>query len=356
MEHFWRALDEALQQIRWIPMAILGVLSCIATVIALLWLSGGSQGTACPFSVRRLVPASPVEISVSLPESDQTVSSTTLHAYDPSSSQLLTMDLEEYILGVVAGEMPASYETEALKAQAVAARSFVAQKIESGSGCSRHAAADVCLDSSHCQAYLSPEARRERWGEDFSLYEEKLRLAVQDTRALVAFYDGRPIRALYHASSGGQTEDVLAVFQMDLPYLAGVSSPGEEETGNFENTLMLSRSEVANRLAPLGKVSAKKLEKQLEVLQRSDSGRVLTIRVGQNEVSGREFRSALGLNSTCFTLEYTDSSILFHTRGYGHGVGMSQAGANAMAKDGADFEEILLHYYTGVTLQSWSRS
>ncbi len=263
----------------------------------------------------------------------------TLRVFD--GMEVVEMTWEEYLVCVVAGEMPAEYEEEALKAQAVAARTRAVR-----GRCLSHSDADVCTDSRCCQAFLTEEEQDARWGEDAALYRARILEAVRETGSLILTYDGEPIEVLYHAVSGGQTEDVEAVYPNALPYLRSVPSPGEEDASRFE-TVQTFDDEA---LAAIFPDEAADGVVALEVLDRSDSGRVLTIRVGAHTMSGRLFRSALGLSSTNFEIEREDGTVTISQRGYGHGVGMSQAGANAMAKSGATFADILFHYYTGVAI------
>ena len=271
--------------------------------------------------------------------------------WNHTEEKLETMDLETYTLAVLAGEMPASYEAEALKAQAVAARTYAYGKL-SGKKCNRHGA-DVCTDSGHCQAYCDAKARAEKWGSNAVQNEQKLKEAVSQTAGLVILYDGKPIDALFHSTSGGQTEDVENVYSQALPYLRSVESAGEESAPRYARTMQFTKKAFVQKLkAENAKVNCteKKLEDQIGAIKRYDSGRVESIVIGGQTLSGRQMRAIFALDSTNFTVEVTDGAVLIHTKGYGHGVGMSQVGANAMARGNHSFEEILHHYYTGVTI------
>lgn len=253
----------------------------------------------------------------------------------------ILMDETDYLCGVVAAEMPASYEMEALRAQAAAARTRIY-----GTKCVSAQDADVCMNSQCCQGYLDDLGQEARWGVDAAMYKARILSAVQSTEGVMMLYEGTPIEALYHAVSGGETEDVENVYANALPYLRGVASPGEEQAPRFETIQTFSQE----TLCALFPDEAANGSVALEVLERSESGRVLWIRVGVHTMSGRTFRAALGLTSTNFAIDDEGNAVSIVQRGYGHGVGMSQAGANAMAKEGATYAEILLHYYTGVTL------
>ncbi len=273
--------------------------------------------------------------------------------WNHTTQTLETMDLETYVLGVLAGEMPASYELEALKAQAVAARTYAYGKM-CGKKCNRHGA-DVCTDSGHCQAYCDAAARAQKWGDQAAQNEQKLTQAVAETAGLVILYDGEPIDALFHSTSGGQTEDVENVYSQALPYLRSVESAGEESAPRYARTMQFTKKAFVQKLkAENDKVNCTEddLDQAIGDVKRYDSGRVESIVIGGQTFTGRQMRAIFALDSTNFTIECTADAVLVHTKGYGHGVGMSQVGANAMAKAQHGFEEILHHYYTDVTIAS----
>jgi len=266
--------------------------------------------------------------------------------------KIIKMDLEDYVTGVVAAEMPASYEPEALKAQAVASRTYaVYQKIHGG--CSKHPGADVCADSSSCQAYLTPQQMAKRWGGSADSNLAKIRAAVDSTRGQMVYYNGEPIEALYFASSGGKTEDCANVFSQSLPYLKSVESAGEESFSNYYGKVSVSAEEFVSALkeySPGIKIDKNNIAASVGDIKRTQSDRVESIRIGNKTFSGKEIRAIFSLNSTNFKVSVSDG-VVFETAGFGHGVGMSQNGANVMAKNGADYIEILKHYYTGVTVK-----
>ena len=258
--------------------------------------------------------------------------------YDRASGKTEEMPLEESLIGVVGAEMPASFPLEALKAQAVAARTYAVRHMTAfgGSGCS---GADICTDSGCCQSYRSPEQLKKKFGGDARQYMDKLRQAVYETEGEYAAYKGEPIEALYHSSAGGRTEDAQNVFSAALPYLVGVDSPGEETAGKYAAEVTVSLGEFTNRVNkkwPAAKLKKNRLGEQVKVVSRYDSG--------------RELRRLFDLNSANFTLSIGEK-VTIRTKGYGHGVGMSQYGARAMALEGAGYEEILKHYYTGVEIE-----
>lgn len=266
-------------------------------------------------------------------------------------NKVLEMPLEEYIVGVVSAEMPVSYEPEALKAQAVAARTYTYDKML-GSGCDRSEAV-ICTDSGHCQAFCDEAGRREKWGKSFEKNEAKLRQAVEETKGMVLEYDGAPIVALFHSTSGGRTEDVENVYKNALPYLRGVDSPGEESAPRYQRTVSISKQEFVKKLMEedeKAEVTEKNIAESIGTYQRTASGRVQTVEIGKTKFAGKQIRALFTLDSTDFTFAFDEENVQITTKGYGHGVGMSQVGANAMAKEGKNYEEILTHYYTGVTL------
>ena len=289
------------------------------------------------------------------------VTDSTLNVYNAKTKKVETMALEDYIVCVVAGEMPASYEKEALKAQAVAARTYTVSKIRSagGGGCNQGENADICTSSAHCQAFVDMETRKANWGADYAVYEQKIEEAVAETAGQILVYDGKPIEALYHASSGGKTEDVENVYSNALPYLKSVDSPGEGTMGSNSAEKKFTNEEfvqIFKEKYPEMELYAENLQGQITIVSRYESGRVETIKIGDKTFSGKDMRSILGLNSANFKIRLAADSLTFETSGFGHGVGMSQAGANAMAQAGSSYDEILTHYYTGVEIKTFSEN
>ena len=261
------------------------------------------------------------------------------------------MTLAEYLVGVTAAEMPASFAEEALKAQAVAARTYTLYKLISGGN--HGDTADICTDSTCCQAYIAPESARANWGENAESYTEKIRTAVAATDGEAILYGGVPILAVFHASSAGLTRAARQVWQNDLPYLKPVDSPeAAESIPNYYSRVEFSPADLKQRL--LAKIPGAELsgEKKnwLKNAVRDSAGSVETVEVGGVTVRGTVVRAALGLRSACFEWELQDGNFVFYVTGHGHGVGLSQYGADAMAEAGADYREILTHYYTGVTV------
>ena len=262
-----------------------------------------------------------------------------------------TMTVSDYLLGVVSAEMPASFEPEALRAQAVCARTYALCRAERNS----HSAegADVCADSSCCQAYISPADAAARWGAHASEYTAKLSAAVADTDGQVLTYGGSLIQAVFFSSAAGATEDAAAVWGSALPYLVSVDSPEGDEVPNYRSTVALSPDEVKALAegAGLGCDLSGDPAGWFSGLTRTASGRVATLSLGGVSLTGGAARNLFSLRSASFDVGYAGGAFTFSVTGYGHGVGLSQYGANAMAKEGASWRDIVEHYYTGVTIQ-----
>lgn len=250
-----------------------------------------------------------------------------------------TMDLEDYLVGVVLAEMPASFETEALKAQAVVARTYTLKCAEAGG---KHGDGIVCTDYTCCQAYIREE--NYTGGMDDL---DKVRDAVYDTAGEVITYEGNLIEATYFSCSGGITEDAVAVWGTDYPYLRSVESPGEEAAAHFTDSVYFTAEEFQLRLGRELKGSPKSW---LGFTTYTAGGGVNTIRIGGEDYKGTDIRMKLGLRSTVFTMKADTEGITVETKGYGHRVGMSQYGADAMAVRGSGYREILAHYYQGTSV------
>lgn len=269
------------------------------------------------------------------------------------------MSMRDYLIGVVAAEMPADFPEEALKAQAVAARTVAENKMRAARGsqgpAEAHKGADVCDNYAHCQAWLSREEAMARWGDDAQAYSDAIQRAVYETDSLVITYEDEPIVAVFHAASSGHTEKAADVWGADIPYLLSVESPGEEESPQYHGRVELSaaafKAEILE-LYPDAKLDGAP-DTWFGAPVRSESGGVLTIPVGGAEVTGTAVRAAAGLRSTNFTVSADGGTLIFLTVGYGHGVGLSQYGARARAREGKDFIEILKWYYTGVEVAEY---
>lgn len=284
-----------------------------------------------------------------LPEEEAQIS-----VYIKSEDRILKTTRAEYLAGVVAAEMPASFETEALKAQTVAARSYLLSRLRAYKASApppEHKGADICTDPAHCAAWVSIDEKRAVWGSDADMLSAKIRDAVRATSDEAVTYSGEIISAVFHSTSSGKTENSRDVWGGDRAYLVSVSSPGEEDAPHFKSELTLSRDEFC-RIAAESFDGVDFANGLIGDICRSDAGGIITIEIGGVCVRGTDFRTAYALRSTNVVLcEQADGTIHFDVTGYGHGVGMSQYGANAMAKRGALYDEILKHYYSGVEIE-----
>lgn len=251
-------------------------------------------------------------------------------------------NLDRYLTGVVLAEMPAFFEEEALKAQAVVARTYTLRALETGG---KHGDGSVCGDYSCCQAYLSEADYLARGGRQEAV--EKIRGAVEKTRDQVLTYGGELIEGTYYSCSGGRTEDAMAVWGRDYPYLRSVESPGEEKAAHYQDTVSFSAEEFQQRL---GTELEGTPEHWFGEVHYTPGNGVDTIEIGSAAYAGTQLRQLLGLRSTVFSVRVEGGTILLDTKGYGHRVGMSQYGADAMAAKGSAYPEILAHYYPGTEL------
>ena len=264
-----------------------------------------------------------------------------------AEGELVELPMDEYLWGVVAAEMPASFEEEALKAQACAARTYTALR-QNGSG-GKHPEADICGVSSCCQAYVERSAAEARWGLNAKEYAGKIQRAVEETDSLGILYNGAPIQALFFSSAAGRTVDAVEVWGSAVDYLKSVDSPEGEEVPNYRTQVQLTAQEV--RRLTLDAYPGADLSGDpaswFGQASRNEAGGVISIPLGGITLTGGQVRSLFSLRSASFTVRWEEEQFLFEVTGYGHGVGMSQYGANAMAKEGSGFREILTWYYTG---------
>lgn len=267
-----------------------------------------------------------------------------------------TLTLQNYLWGVVAAEMPASFQTEALKAQAVAARTYsVNLRLH---GTEKHPQADVCGDSTCCQAWITLEQASVGWGAETARYADKITQAVRDTDGLLCLYEGAPISAVFFSSAAGKTLDAAEVWGASVPYLRSVASPEGEEVPGWQTVMTFTGKELKTLLssaAPEADFSGPP-ETWLTELTLNSVGGVATLSAGGTLLTGAQVRTALGLRSTQFTVEPGEDALTVRVTGYGHGVGLSQYGANALAAQGRAFDEILTWYYTGITVSGWEES
>ncbi len=261
------------------------------------------------------------------------------------------LSLDKYLWRVVAAEMPASFEPEALKAQVVAARTYTLAKM--GHTTENHPDADVCTDINCCQAYIDPTQASANWGTNAEAYTLKIATAVADTDSMVIYYSGQPIQALFHSSSAGKTVDAVEVWGNDVPYLVSVDTPEGDEVPNYHSSVSVTPEEFKTRF--LAEYPDAVLDGTPDTCfsgpTLNSAGGVASMTVGGVTVRGSVLRSLFSLRSTYFTVSATAQEITFSVTGYGHGVGMSQYGANTLAAQGKTWEDIIHWYYTGVTIE-----
>lgn len=261
-------------------------------------------------------------------------------------SRVQTMELEEYIRGVVLAEMPASFEEDALKAQTVAARTYTLRRLTLGD---KHDGGAVCTDSNCCQAYLSDADYLSDRGTQADI--DKVTAAVAATAGEVLTYKGALIEATYFACSGGRTEDAAAVWGADIPYLQAVDSPGETKADHYNEVLHFTKAEFASLL---DRTLYGSPESWLGKVTCTAGGGVDTMVIGGVTYTGTQLRRLLDLNSTLFTVTAEKDGVTVRTQGWGHRVGLSQYGADAMAVAGSTYEQILAYYYQGTEIDKIS--
>lgn len=268
------------------------------------------------------------------------------------TSRIEEISLDEYLYGVVSAEMPASFEKEALKAQAVVARTYTIYKILHNSG--KHQGADICDDSACCQAWITKEDRLSRWEEASRESNwNKIVEVVEASKGKIITYKGQPINAFFHANSGGKTETTINVWGGDsYPYLQSVTTSGEDGYSQYASEVSFNKETFIHKVKEkYANFSIDFTEENcIQILEYTDGNRVKKVKIGNLELSGVEVRTLLGLKSANFAIEIGEDTIRFSVVGYGHGVGMSQTGADSMAKQGSNYEEIIKHFYTGVEI------
>jgi len=275
--------------------------------------------------------------------------------YDHTEGEKKEKNMEKYLIGVVAAEMPPSFHQEALKAQAVAARSYTMARLPEfgGTGCSHKEGADICTNPNHCQDYMDEDDAEKKWGKRGNKKWDKVRQSVKSTRGEVLKYSGKLVTdAPYHSTCGGKTESAQKVWGTELGYIKPVECEYCQHSQKYTDKVELKDQQVADVVSSVNSNAKNHVlsgEKPVQVLNRSSTGRVLEAKIGGQVISGREVRQMFDLKSTNFSLEHNDGSgWVFKTRGFGHGVGLCQYGADGMAKDGYEYREILDHYFQNI--------
>ena len=275
----------------------------------------------------------------------------TIKLLHTDTNQIEELDFDTYLYGVVASEMPASYEMEALKAQAIVARTYTIYKIKNGG---KHDVSHICDSPLCCQAWISKENRMARWEDDMKEeYWAKIVDAVDSTSGQYITYNGEAINAFFHSNSGGMTERPINVWGGDFPYLQIVSTSGEEAYSGYSSEVEVSKDGLIQKM--LEKYSNFQINFDevncIQILDLTESGRVKTMKIGNVSLSGVDVRKIFGLRSAMFAFEIEGDTIKFKVTGYGHGVGLSQSGSDSLAKQGLNCEQIIKHYYKDVEIQ-----
>ena len=263
------------------------------------------------------------------------------------------LPLDEYLLGVVSSEMPADFHQEALNAQAVVARTYTIYSIANSGG--KHGdVADICDDSTCCQAWISKEDRLAKWDENLRESNwKKIELAVNNTAGKIITYEGEVIDAFFHSNSGGTTEEPVNVWGgTNYPYLQSVQTSGEDAYSQYSSEITLTKEELKSKIIQKHSDFTIDYTKEdcIKITEYTESGRAKTVKIGNLNLSGVEVRTILGLKSANFSIQIEGDNIKFSVKGYGHGVGMSQTGADSMAKAGSNYQDIIKHFYTGVEI------
>lgn len=253
-----------------------------------------------------------------------------------SNGSVINLNMTDYLIGVVSSEMPASFNLEALKAQSVLARTYALKAKQTGK---------KLTDTVSTQSYIDIDQMKNKWGNSFNTYYNKIKNAVENTNEEYLSYNGNYIEALYHSTNNGKTESSLDVFGNYYPYLISVSSEYDKNASSYLRTINMPLDTISNKLGlNLNNDSV------ISILSYTDGGNIKEININGNNFSGKKVRELLGLRSTDFDISISDNNANITTRGYGHGVGMSQYGANGMANAGYGYKDILSHYYPGTTL------
>lgn len=279
---------------------------------------------------------------------------TSFRIYNRSTGQVEEVSVQDYVRGAVAAEMPATFHSEAMKAQAVSAHTYAIYQHYSqleNPNPDLHGA-DFAADPQNLKGYATEADMRERWGEMGDVYWDKVTQAADSVMHYVMVYEGEPIIAAYHAACAGETEGAENVWSSAVPYLVPVDSPGDLLAPNVRTTTAFTTEEVRKKLTDAFPDLQLPQDRSqwFVILERSESGYILQMDVGNLTLHGKDVRTALGLKSTCMEIAVTEEGFVFTTTGYGHGVGLSQYGADYFARQGKTFDEILTYYYTGAEL------
>ena len=267
----------------------------------------------------------------------------TVSVFLVSANKTIDVEIFDYIVGAVACEMPASYEKEALKAQAVACYSYMLWVKEN----SDNAEYDITSNPSTHQGYLTENEMKEKWGNKYESYKGKIEEAVTEVYGKYMTYNGEVILALFHAISPGKTQNSEEVWESPLPYIKSKSAPGDSLSPDFDSTAVVPCKKIREVFSVKSDIKDSEL---IDIFTLSDSSFVKEISIGEDAVSAGDVASKLSLRSPYFTAEYKEGNYIFKIKGYGHGLGMSQYSADYMARQGSTYDEILSHFYRGIEI------
>ncbi len=274
----------------------------------------------------------------------------TVKVMNASSKNITEMSLREYLIGVVAAEVNPAYHEEAIKAQIVAAHTKLEYtKLHKTDNLED---ADITDSAATHQGYLTDDEQKEKWGENYKTYREKLEKCVDAVINVILVYENEPINAVFHAISNGQTENATDVWGGNYPYLVSVQSAGDKLSPAYKSEVTVTSDEFKKKMTENGASLGDEPTKWVEKITNTDTGMVKEIIIGGKSFKGTEIRSIFGLKSSTFAVKYNDGNFVFSVCGYGHGVGMSQYGADYMARQGFSYDEILGHYYTNTKMQN----
>ncbi|MBR5246511.1 MAG: stage II sporulation protein D [Clostridia bacterium] len=279
----------------------------------------------------------------------ETVDVSTVKVMSVSSKNITEMTLNDYLLGVVAAEINPTYHEETIKAQTIASHTLLLYVKNHKNEALQNA--DITDDSTQHQAFLTVEQQKEKWGENYDLYVSKISKCIDEVINLVLLYNGEYINSVFHSMSNGRTENAKDVWGGDYPYLQSVPSVGDTLSPAHISTVSVSVKDFEDKIKTQGIKTDDKPEKWIKEITHTDTGMVKTIKIGDKELKGTDIRTLFQLKSSTFTLEYKDEKFVFTVKGYGHGVGMSQYGANHMASQGFNYEQILKHYYNEIEIK-----
>ncbi len=321
-------------------LIILSALAMICTPLAMI-----KQQT--PPAVETAPPTAEVSETTPLPGHSDTIT-----VFRTAENKSVEMDMLEYVCGSVAAEMPLAYNEEAIKAQAIACyTNALRQKADT-----KNEQSNITDDIKMHQGYIDEAQRREKWGADFEKYEQKLKSAVKSVENQALFYDGKLCVAAFHAISSGKTENSENLWGTKMPYLTSVDSSGDKGAKGYGSTISYNTdgfNKCIQALSPTPQ-SVKSLKDALKITKTSPTGTVLEATFGDNKYTGEQIRSAFGLRSPVFTAKIENDTITFTVKGYGHGIGMSQHGANYLANKGYTYDKILTHYYKDAEIKKTS--